>query len=68
MTWLILALLTKLHIYVASFSAKPKHYANTPMQYKAIFHGCKKNVNFQMKNYIFFVFFFCSKTFIFGAH
>ena len=25
------------------------HYANTPMQYTAIFHGCK-NVNFQMKN------------------
>ena len=23
------------------------HYANTPMQYTAIFHGCK-NVNFQM--------------------
>ena len=25
------------------------HYANTTMQYTAIFHGCKK-VNFQMKN------------------
>ena len=25
------------------------HYENTPMQYTAIFHGCK-NVNFQMKN------------------
>ena len=25
------------------------HYANTPMQYTAIFHGCK-NDNFQMKN------------------
>ena len=24
------------------------HYANTPMQYTAIFHGCK-NVHFQMK-------------------
>ena len=24
-------------------------YANTPMQYTAIFHGCK-NVNYQMKN------------------
>ena len=24
-------------------------YANKPMQYTAIFHGCK-NVNFQMKN------------------
>ena len=27
----------------------PGHYANTPMQYTAIFHCCK-NVNFQMKN------------------
>ena len=27
-----------------------RHYANTPMQYTAIFHGCK-NVNFQMKNF-----------------
>ena len=25
------------------------HYANTPMQYTAIFHGCK-NINFQIKN------------------
>ena len=25
------------------------HYANTPMKYTAIFHGCK-NGNFQMKN------------------
>ena len=25
------------------------HYENIPMQYTAIFHGCK-NVNFQMKN------------------
>ena len=34
------------------------HYANTPMLYTAIFHGCK-NVNFQMKKYdiIFFLFF-----------
>ena len=24
------------------------HYENTPMQYTAIFHGCKKD-NFQMK-------------------
>ena len=31
------------------------HYANTPMQYTAIFHGCK-NVNFQMKNNIFLIF------------
>ena len=26
----------------------PCHYANTPMQYTAIFHGCK-NVHFQLK-------------------
>ena len=26
-----------------------EHYENTPMQYTAIFHGCK-NVHFQMKN------------------
>ena len=25
----------------------PEHYANTPMQYTAILHGCK-NDNFQM--------------------
>ena len=31
------------------------HYANMPMQYTAIFHGCK-NYNFQMKNVIFFLF------------
>ena len=32
------------------------HYANTPMQYTAIFHGCK-NDNFQMKSFIFFLIF-----------
>ena len=32
------------------------HYANTPMQYTAIFHGCK-NENFQMKNCDIFLFF-----------
>ena len=32
------------------------HYENMPMQYTAIFHGCK-NDNFQMKNCnIFFIF------------
>ena len=30
-----------------------KHYANTPMQYTAIFHS-DKNVNFQKKNCIFY--------------
>ena len=30
-----------------------EHYANTPMQYTAIFHGCK-NVHFQMKIYLIF--------------
>ena len=32
------------------------HYANTPMQYTAIFHGYK-NVNFQMKKYNIFLIF-----------
>ena len=31
------------------------HYENTPMQYTAIFLGCK-NDNFQMKNVTFFLF------------
>ena len=31
------------------------HCENTPMQYTAIFHGCK-NLNFQMKNVTFFLF------------
>ena len=39
---------------VANLIESP-HYANTPMQYTAIFHGCK-NFNFQMKNYIFLIF------------
>ena len=30
------------------------HYANTPMQYTAIFHGFK-NVNFQMKKFNIFL-------------
>ena len=33
----------------------PTHYANMPMQYSAIFHGCK-NGNFQMNFLIFFLF------------
>ena len=40
------------------------HYANTPMQYTAIFHGCK-NVNFQIKIIIFFS--FLLKTLIVGT-
>ena len=31
------------------------HYANTPMQYTAIFHGCK-NVHFQMIFYVCLIF------------
>ena len=34
----------------------PVHYANTPMQYKAIFNGFKY-VNFQMKYYNIFLIF-----------
>ena len=40
------------------------HYENIPMQYTAIFHGCK-NDNFQMKNCIFFL--FLLKTLIVGT-
>ena len=32
------------------------HYKNTPMQYTAIFHGCK-NVHFQMKMFNIFLIF-----------
>ena len=35
------------------------HYKNTPMQYTAIFQGCKKD-NFQMKDCDVFLY-FCSK-------
>ena len=37
-------------------SPESKHYANTPMQYTAIFHGCK-NVNFQMNFFNVFLIF-----------
>ena len=41
------------------------HYENTPMQYTAIFHGCK-NGNFQL--IFFFTFFiFLLKTYIGGS-
>ena len=36
------------------------HYANTPMQYTAIFHGCK-NVNFQMIFFLNIFLIFASK-------
>ena len=46
------------------------HYANTPMQYTAIFNGCK-NVHFQMKvfhSFLFLiVFYFLLKTLIVGT-
>ena len=32
------------------------HYANTPVQYTAIFHGCK-NIHFQMKMFNIFLIF-----------
>ena len=41
--------------YTNDLCLEQKHYADTPMQYTAIFHGCK-NVNFQMKNYNIFLF------------
>ena len=30
------------------------HYENKPVQYIAIFHGCKKNDNFQLKFFDYF--------------
>ena len=44
-------------------SGRSHHYANTPMQYIALFHGCN-NVNFQM------IFFsnFCSKHCLWGSN
>ena len=39
------------HIVIKFF-----HYANTPMQYTTIFHGCK-NVHFQMKFFNIFLIF-----------
>ena len=41
---------------VVTYEKYAFHYANTPMQYTAIFHS-DKNVNFQKKNYIFFLIF-----------
>ena len=38
---------------LAKKHVRTRHYENTPMQYTAIFHGCK-NDNFQMKFLIFF--------------
>ena len=38
------------------FYTENRHYENTPMQYTAIFHGCK-NDNFQMKTCYFFLMF-----------
>ena len=46
----------QLHFCIAVRTEDAGHYANTPMQYTAIFHGCKK-INFQMKNYIIFLIF-----------
>ena len=43
-------LLYKYRFEGVSFHTEIFYYANTSMQYTAIFHGCK-NVNFQMKNY-----------------
>ena len=40
------------------------HYANMPMHYTAILHGCKNN-SFQMKTVMFFL--FLPKTLIVGT-
>ena len=56
----------KMHVaFKACGAGRSMHYANTPMQYTAIFHGCK-NVNFQMKKYN--IFLFLRKTLIVGTH
>ena len=39
---------TKEHVRLPK-NTQQAHYANTPMQYTTIFHGCK-NENVQMKN------------------
>ena len=43
-------------VYLTSLLKSTIHYANTSMQYTAIFHDCK-NVNFQMKIYNIFLIF-----------
>ena len=45
--------MSSIHVHLLRISLS--HYANTPMQYSAIFHGCK-NVHFQMK--FFYILFF----------
>ena len=53
------ALLNMLNISPFSYGLvleKGKHYASMPMQYTAIFHGCK-NDNFQMKFFNIFLIF-----------
>ena len=42
-------------VNIMCYVNKLAQYANTPMQYTAIFHDCK-NVNFQIKNYNIFLF------------
>ena len=42
--------------YISVWSIVISHYANMPMQYTAIFHGCK-NYNSQMKNCDVFLYF-----------
>ena len=55
--YVFLFLLNDFHIILCNvFYLKYVHYANTPMQYTAIFHGCK-NVHFQMKIFNIFLIF-----------
>ena len=63
-----------LHCFIGSFYRRncknlieaviPPRYANMPVQYTAIFHGCK-NGNFSVKNVIFFL--LLLKTLIVGT-
>ena len=48
--------ITVVQCYYSGSLIKKEHYAKMPMQYTAIFHGCK-NVNFQMKKYNIFLIF-----------
>ena len=43
-------------LLVILFCFQEFHYENTPMQYTAIFHGCK-NDNFQLKKVDYFLIF-----------
>ena len=61
----IQSVFASLQLYSLGMIFLTRHYANTPMQYTAIFHGLK-NYNFQMKNCD--IFLFLLKTLIVDTH